>query len=178
MKSVGWFNARARFEQARWPFTRIVSNVSTGRLALAIDENRRPYGEYRFDPAEVAEPGARLQEMWFAGVHSDVGGQFPDDHRLSDIALGWMADEAIAAGLRVDEDVYTKLVGAPPGRPLPVETALGRIHHNSRWWAVAGLGWHHRVIRHDDQIHPSVRQRIDATAHDPHPYRPAIPGLA
>jgi uncharacterized protein (DUF2235 family) len=173
VKSVGWLNARARFEQAQWPFTRVVTNVVNGRLALAIDENRRPYGEYRFDPNEVAKrPG--LREVWFAGVHSDVGGQFPDDHKLSDIALGWMADEAVAAGLRVDEPTYQKLVGVPPGTPLPPAYPLGKIHTNSLWWAVAGFGWHHRTIRQDDHVHPSVRQRIKDTANSRHPYRPSI----
>ena len=108
VKSVGWLNARARFEQARWPFTRIVTNVETGRLALAVDEDRRPYHEYRFDADEVARRPGRLEEMWFAGVHSDVGGQFPDDHDLSDIALGWMADQARAAGLRVERLAPTR----------------------------------------------------------------------
>lgn len=174
VKSVGWFNAKARFEQARWPFTRKVSNVENARLALAIDENRRPYHEYRFDPDEVIRRAGRLEELWFAGVHSDVGGQFPDDHRLSDIALGWMADGAVAAGLRVDDRAYEKLLGVPPGTPLPADNALGRIHHNSRWWAVVGAGWHRREIRPGDQLHPSVAQRVAATAGSADPYRPDL----
>ena len=174
VKSVGWLNARAQFEQARWPFTRKVTNVRTGRLALALDENRRPYHEYRFDAEEVAAKPGRLEETWFVGVHSDVGGQFPDDHRLSDIALGWMADEAMAAGLRVDGRSYEKLVGAPPGTPLPEANALGRIHRNSRWWAVVGAGWHDREVRPDDRLHPSVLQRVRATAGSAEPYRPEL----
>jgi len=174
VKSVGWLNARARFEQARWPFTRIVSNVQTGRLALALDEDRRPYHEYRFAAEQVASRPGRLEEMWFAGVHSDVGGQFPDDHALSDIALGWMVDEAIAAGLRVDPRVYERLVGVPPGTPYQQGKALGRIHRNSRWWALVGAGWHHREVRPGDRLHPSVEHRIAATAHDPRPYRPEL----
>ena len=173
VKSVGWLNARAKFEQAHWPFTRNVANVAIGRLALAIDENRRPYSEYRFDIDQVAKrPG--LREMWFAGVHSDVGGQFPDDHKLSDIALGWMADEAIAAGLRIDEPTYEKLVGVPPGTLLPPGYALGKIHSNSPWWGVAGFGWHRRTIRQGNHVHPSVRQRVKDTANSPRPYRPNI----
>ena len=174
VKTVGWLNARAQLEQARWPFTRIVTNVATGRLALAIDEDRRPYPEYRFDADEVAKRPGRLEEMWFVGVHSDVGGQFPDDHDLSDIALGWMADQARAAGLRVEARTYEKLVGAPPDTTLPEAKALGRIHRNSRWWVLAGLGWHHREIRPGDRLHPSVLQRVAATAGDPQPYRPEL----
>ena len=40
-----------------------------------------------------------LLEVWFAGVHSDVGGMFATGTLLSDIPLKWMADEAVARGL-------------------------------------------------------------------------------
>lgn len=173
VKSVGWLNFRAKIQQARWPFTRKVSNVTTGRLALAIDENRRPYGEYRFDREGVA--GGRLREMWFAGVHSDVGGFFPDDHRLSDIALQWMAEEAIGAGLRVDAAGFEGHVGASPGAALPDEHCLGKIHHNGPLWFLAGLGWHRRPIEPGDEVHPSVRRRVELTAGTARPYDPKLP---
>ena len=36
-----------------------------------------------------------LQQIWFAGCHSDVGGSYAEDEsRLSDIALDWMVEEA------------------------------------------------------------------------------------
>jgi uncharacterized protein (DUF2235 family) len=54
VKSVGWLNWRAQLEQARWPFTRKVSNARVVRHALSLDERRRPYGEYRFDADELA----------------------------------------------------------------------------------------------------------------------------
>jgi uncharacterized protein (DUF2235 family) len=53
VKSVGWLNWRAQLEQARWPFTRKVSNARVVH-ALALDERRRPYGEHRFDAAGLA----------------------------------------------------------------------------------------------------------------------------
>jgi uncharacterized protein (DUF2235 family) len=174
VKSVGWLNARARFEQAHWPFTRNVKNVAAGRLAISIDENRRPFASYRFDPRQVAERPDDLKEVWFAGVHTDVGGQYPD-HRLSDIALGWIADEAMAAGLRVDAKRYAELVGVPPGQTLPASCAVEGTIHRHRWfWFVAGMGWKPRTLTSADVLHPSVRQRIDATAGSSKPYRPRI----
>ena len=98
VKSVGWLNWRAQLEQARWPFTRKVSNARVVRHARSLDERRRPYGEYRVDADELAAPGGRVRELWFAGVHSDVGGTFADDHALADIALKWMGHGAQAAG--------------------------------------------------------------------------------
>jgi hypothetical protein len=57
--------------------------------ALALDEARQA-----FRPS-------RLQggcEVWFRGVHSDVGGG-NDNHSLNDIALRWMLNKAVASGL-------------------------------------------------------------------------------
>lgn len=176
VKSVGWLNARAKFEQAHWPFTRNVKNVAAGRLAIAIDENRRPFPAYRFDPKQVAERPDDLKEVWFAGVHSDVGGQYAD-HRLSDIALGWMADEARAAGLRIDAERYEALVGVPPGSALPTSHAVeGAIHRHGWKWFVGGLGWKARTLTKADVLHPSVQQRIDGTAGSRRPYRVRIGG--
>jgi len=173
VKTVGWLNTRARFEQAHWPFTRNVKNVKTGRLAMSIDENRRPFPEYRFAADQVHERPDDLKEVWFAGVHSDIGGQF-EDHKLSDIALGWIAEEAIAAGLRVDAGRFKDLVGAPPGTALPAAHAVeGKIHYHPWYWALAG-GWRRRHIAATDALHPSVRQRIDGTASGPKPFRPDL----
>lgn len=163
VKAVGWLNWRAKFQEARWPFTRKVPNVRHGRHALAIDERRRHYPEYRFDRHEVRKPGGRLREMWFAGVHSDVGGTFRDDHRLSDLALKWMLDEAIEVDLRIDAGAYKEHLGIAPGEELPDEHSLGKIHRNGFGWAVLGFGWLRRLIQRGDEVHPSVYTRIAAT---------------
>lgn len=173
VKSVGWLNWHARFVQARWPYTAKLDNVRFGRHALAIDERRRPFAEYRFHREELEKNDGRLREMWFTGVHSDVGGQFPDDHRLSDIAMKWMVDEAVAAGFDAKSARYRTMFRVPVGGDLSDETALGRIHTNQRAWGV--LGWHHRRIREGDEVHPSVCKRILATQNDRHPYYPSLP---
>jgi uncharacterized protein (DUF2235 family) len=178
VKSVGWLNWRAQLEQARWPFTRKVSNARVVRHALALDERRRPYGEYRFDADELAAPGGRVRELWFAGVHSDVGGTFADDHALADIALKWMADEAIAAGLAADPKAYRRHVSVAPDEELPADHCLGTIHAAGLAWAVVGLGWHRRRARPGDEVHPSVHQRVAATRTGPRPYAPVIPEAA
>ncbi|MFD4959720.1 DUF2235 domain-containing protein [Microbacterium sp. NPDC058389] len=176
VKSVGWFNLRARFEQVRWPFTRNVDGVQTGRLALALDENRRAFTEYRFGTDKVGarvvdDPRRDLEEMWFAGVHSDIGGTFEDDNGLSDISLEWMTAEAVAAGLRIDPKVYEELLDVSGGAAVPAERAEGRIHRHKWYWAIAGLGWRRRHPARTDRMHPSVQHRIDATAASAQPYR-------
>ncbi|GAA5202271.1 DUF2235 domain-containing protein [Microbacterium jejuense] len=176
VKSVGWFNLRARFEQVRWPFTRNLDGVRTGRLALALDENRRAFTEYRFGADRhgvriVDDPKRDAREMWFAGVHSDIGGTFEDDHGLSDLSLEWMAAEAAAAGLRIDPNAYDELLGVTGGAPVPSERAEGRIHRHQWYWAIAGLGWRRRHPARADHLHPSVQHRIDVTAASAAPYR-------
>ena len=42
--------------------------------------------------------GQELKQVWFTGVHSDVGGGYSDTS-LSDIALLWMAERAREFGL-------------------------------------------------------------------------------
>jgi uncharacterized protein (DUF2235 family) len=172
VKSVGWLNLRGHLQVARWPFTARITNVGTARHALAIDEKRRFYAAYRFDPELVATDPERFREVWFAGVHSDVGGQFADDHRLSDIAFSWMATEAGLHGLRLDAKRFRRLtVGTAP----PTDDALGTIHTNSWMWWLLG-GWRSRRVLHKDLVAPSVLERIAATAVTAAPYRPELAG--
>ena len=174
VKTIGWLNLKAQFEQARWPSTRRILNVDLARHAMALDEKRRPYPVYRFDPDAVAASEGRYVEQWFTGVHSDVGGQY-DDHRLSDIAFAWMIEEAVDAGLQVDEKVYKRLAGVRLGEPVPEDSALGTLHTNGGPWVLLG-GWKPRVVQPGDLVHPSVRHRIEATAGTATPYRPKLPG--
>lgn len=174
VKTVGRLNARARFEEVRWPFTHKIPNVEVARLAMALDEWRRPYPEYRFDAKEAEKRPDAIQELWFPGVHCDVGGTYEDNNQLSNIALKWMADEAAGVGLRIDHERYERLVGVPPGTPLPESDAVeGWIHSHSRFWWVAGLP-RARNVRTTDARHPSVDQRIEGTAGSKSPYRPDL----
>ncbi len=175
VKSVGWLNARARIEQARWPYTDKIAHVEYARHAMSIDEKRRFYPIDRLDADLVAASEGRLQEAWFAGVHSDVGGQYLDDHRLSDIAFTWVLQGAVEVGFRLDPKRYRPLVGSRPwGEPLPADYCTGTIHQvPRRWWWLGG--WSPRSIGEGDTAHPSVHDRIDATAGSADAYVPALP---
>ena len=112
---------------------------------MAIDERRRPYREYRFDADALERSEGRYREMWFAGVHSDVGGLYEDDHRLSDIAFAWMVAEAVDAGLQIRKQVYRHMLGVKFGGELDPARVDGVIHPNSRPWMLAG-GWRTRPM--------------------------------
>ena len=74
--------------------------------ALALDERRQS-----FRPTRVA--GA--YEVWFRGVHSDVGGG-NENPPLNNIALRWMLRKAAAVGVPVDTTLAETLQVDPTGR--------------------------------------------------------------
>ena len=104
-------------------------NVGWGRHALAIDEHRADFDRVPWgDPKAVRETAPEepdwLQQFWFAGDHSDIGGSYiENESRLSDISLQWMVQEAqkIPDGLR-----------ARRRGPLVSDAALRRIDLASR----------------------------------------------
>jgi uncharacterized protein (DUF2235 family) len=73
--------------------SRIVQNAYQ---AIALDEFREDYAICLWDPPE--KPEQTVEQRWFVGAHSDVGGGYPD-RRLSDLTLRWMQDRAAAVGL-------------------------------------------------------------------------------
>ena len=96
---VGLVNRRWRFHDVR-----LSRSVDAAYHALAIDEKRRPFTPtlWRQNPDPQ---GQTLEQVWFAGCHSDVGGGSADTG-LSDIALQWMVDKARSCGLVLAQDVF------------------------------------------------------------------------
>lgn len=143
------------WRQLRWPYTRQVPHAQTVRHAVSIDEWRRPYVEYLFtspDPDHLLVADQDLQEVWFAGVHSDVGGMFEEGARLSDVPLKWMAEHAVQAGVLVRPNAYKA------ASTLTDDAATGAPHRMGRFWA--GLGVRRRRIPARAQVHASVERRI------------------
>ena len=99
-----------------WPLSmcehRRPSNVAKICHAVAIDDERHTFHPVLLDertPDLVPEPdrkalphtdNERVTQVWFAGVHSNVGGGYPDDS-LAHVSLRWMANEAGKKGLRL-----------------------------------------------------------------------------
>ncbi|MBB4003799.1 DUF2235 domain-containing protein [Aurantimonas endophytica] len=78
--------------------------VANAFHALAIDEYRDEFVPTLWTGTVPA--GAHVEQCWFAGAHSDVGGGYAD-RRLADIPLAWMAGKAEQCGLALqweDED--------------------------------------------------------------------------
>ncbi len=126
-------------------------SVENAYHALAIDDERKTFHPVLWD-AQVAEY-QQLRQVWFAGMHTDVGGGYAD-RGLSDVALTWLLDMAVDHGLRI----Y-------PKHKVPVApNARGRMH-DSRGRLFLKLyrrevrRWdHHRADR--PVVHQSVLDRI------------------
>lgn len=82
--------------------TDLSSRVDNAFHALAIDEKRKNF-EATLWHQQPHSVGQVLEQVWFPGVHSDVGGGFPlTESGLSDIALQWMLEKAEGCNLAFD----------------------------------------------------------------------------
>ena len=132
----GWirFVSRHLFSLRAWQFANheLHKSVEHGYQALALDEERKTF---RPDIWKTQLGGDcycddRIEQVWFAGTHSNVGGGNPKD-ALALVTLDWMMQKATACGLR-----FT------PGKLEDAQAdadAHGKIH-DSR----AGLGAFYR----------------------------------
>lgn len=75
----------------------ISSRTNNAFQALAIDEKRRNF-EATLWHQQPNSIGQVFEQVWFPGVHSDVGGGYPETG-LSDISLNWMLEKAQSCNL-------------------------------------------------------------------------------
>ncbi len=169
--SVPWWKT---FHRRAWKMkfydTYLNPRVQYAKHALSIDENRADFARVAWtDKGRNNSERAKdwFEQVWFAGVHSDVGGSYPEtESRLSDIALQWMVERSTAANhpLIVD-DHYLRTYPDASG-----------IQHDERkrGWLPWKLGL--RDVPTDAPLHPSVIERLktDAVVHHDvvQPYRP------
>jgi len=98
----------------------ISDEISYAYQACAIDEKRKT-----FAPAMWTKQGNQqdVKQVWFAGVHSDVGGGYPEDMGLSDEALMWLVNRAKACGLAFNESYLNDVKKIQPN-------ATGKLHNS------------------------------------------------
>jgi hypothetical protein len=160
--------------------------------ALSLDEERTTFHPELWDeqivPPSDFDPDKKrhiadeqISQVWFAGVHSNVGGGYPDDS-LAYIPLVWMLNEAQRCGLKFKSDR-----GDPPADPDAFKHAISMGDKDGRIYDPrAGLGGYYRYgprklvqlckykysKKEDDQvtierpkIHETVFRRIRNHAH-------------
>jgi hypothetical protein len=137
------------------------SSVRYGCQALALDEQRESFAPVLWNDAP------NLEQVWFSGVHSDIGGGYPRQG-LSLIPLYWMMQRARARGLRFnpgDRQYYDE------------HQIVADKLHNSRAGLALYYRWRPRRLSElctaanvEPQLHVSV---YDRTAQAVEGYAPA-----
>ncbi len=150
------------FSKARFHDRILSSDVEHACHAVAIDESRRLFQPTLFQQGtNGAAKGQVLEQSWFAGVHSNVGGGY-EDTGLSDIALHWMAARAEKRGLALDARWR--------GRVVPDE--FGELR-NSRTGIYRLLGRSERLLGKQGQGFERLHHTpIDRMERDPADYEP------
>lgn len=95
-----------QFNKGKYEYhdVRLNAHVQNAFHALAIDERREPFTPsiWKLVPGFTGT----LQQAWFPGVHSNVGGSsYPDG--LANEALHWMVEKAEGLGLEFDNAFLT-----------------------------------------------------------------------
>ncbi|WGR94399.1 DUF2235 domain-containing protein [Bradyrhizobium sp. ISRA435] len=166
-----------------WPLelpNRILSpRVNWARHALALDDERTTFHPVLWTEQEPGQPappvpptidGERLVQVWFVGMHANVGGGYPDD-AVAFVPLAWLVDEAVKRGL-----VFKS---APVADPDAIKSIRSSEDKDGRLYdSRAGLGAYYRygprkvadlcndpyvgVSVPTPKIHESVFERIDS----------------
>jgi uncharacterized protein (DUF2235 family) len=133
VSSVGWVE-----NQLRLPYVADNPDIQIGRHAIALDERRAFFRTNLWRPRAVpADSGPKdLKQVWFAGVHCDVGGGYPEaESSASKIPLQWMLREATAAGMLVDQARVDLVLGRAGGGYVAPDVN-GPLHESlsTAWW--------------------------------------------
>ena len=97
-------------------------NVETCRHAMAIHESRAFFPLTRLCDRQ-GTPAKSLVELWFTGVHSDVGGG-NGNRGLNSTALHWMFMNARRAGLPMAQDAIDRNLA---DRTLPQKISVHKV---------------------------------------------------
>jgi len=137
-------------------FTRQNPSVKVFRQAIAIDERRRLFRLDRWDDPQTfmfnrfsrtnnSQP-QDIWQVWFAGVHCDVGGGYPErESGLSKYPLLWMIDEAVKCGLTINQATVNQLAWGVQRKGSPysyvVPDVRGDLHTSlsGAWWLLEYL---------------------------------------
>ena len=133
VSAVGW----VPFASQHFQFTENNPDVDIVRHAVALDERRAYFVQnlWGIVPAD-------LEQVWFAGVHCDVGGGYPEDRSgLSAITLRWMVGKAEATGLIFDPAMKAEVLPATSTAKYAAPNAAGKPNESltGLWWIVEYL---------------------------------------
>jgi len=178
VSSFGWF-----WNYQTLPHTAVNPSIIHIRHALAIDERRVCFPANMFFPQAGQQPNCK--QVWFAGVHADVGGGYPEQQAtLAKVPLLWMLREAEELGLLINDDQRAYLLNSknkPPSDPCgPIHESLEgfwkvlELLPRRTWDQAAGrMRWRgphcgrHRAIEQGSALHVSVLDRMKQHGYSP-----------
>jgi len=143
--SLGWLFGKRFFDD------KLHGKISFGYQAAAMDEKRKKFPVSLWDEGKKT-PGQTIEQVWFPGVHCDVGGYYRE-RGLSDGALTWMIQKAQAAGVIFKENWQDDIAPDPTAK---------NAMHDSRQKAWKLWPPVDRRIPEKAFIHQSVMDRINA----------------
>jgi uncharacterized protein (DUF2235 family) len=151
-----FFNA---LNQNKYGFldTTIHPCINHGYHAVCIDERRAQFKPTLWtNPDESAlRNNDQVEQVWFPGVHCDVGGSYPESE-LSDITLSWMMQKAKKHGLQFSPEAEAKYLKPPP------DNVNGQAHDE---WKIIPWGIpEHRNIPSVATMSNTVQARLDQDA--------------
>lgn len=177
VSSVGWFA-----NPLRVPYSADNPDIEIGRHAVSIDERRAFFRSnlWHLKSAPPASGPRDLQQVWFAGVHCDVGGGYSEQQSgLAKISLAWMLQEANDKGLLLELDRVDVILGRT-GEGHAAPNALADMHESLtwKWWPAEFVPKPHfdwrthsmrrrmnlfrrRTIPENSLVHCSVKARLD-----------------
>ena len=130
---LGWIVGK--LFNSRFHDVKLSSIIESAYHALSIDERRWPFRPtlWKLNAKHLQKNAQNVangrlpayEEKWFPGVHSNVGGGYPNIG-LSDCALEWMVDRAQNHGLNVN----INLISNPKYQP----DARGQIENSQKFY--------------------------------------------
>jgi hypothetical protein len=108
-----------------------------------------------------------VEQAWFTGVHSDVGGGY-EDRTLANITFQWMAKRAWDAGLDFDHQYLEQELGIDLAHPVDVDAKSYKGKLNDSLTGIyLGLPRHVRTIgtdtSHCEAVWHTAQRRADDT---------------
>jgi uncharacterized protein (DUF2235 family) len=145
------------FDQKRYGFldTTLHSCVQKAYHAVCIDERRAQFMPtlWTNDDGTPRANDDQVQQVWFPGVHCDVGGSY-EESQLSDIAMSWMMKKAIENGLTFNDAPIQKYL------KIDAANAIGPLHDE---WKVVPWGFpKHREVPANAVISNAVQMRLSS----------------
>ena len=162
VSSVGWIE-----NPMRLPYSASNPDIAIGRHAVSIDERRAFFRTnlWRPDPPSVDSGPKDLKQVWFPGVHCDVGGGYPENESgLSKFAFEWLAREAAEAGLRVERARIDEVMGRS-GTKFAKADCNATMHKSlTPWWWPAEIvpkkHWNRQAQKEELQFNLGRRRTL------------------